>query len=90
MSVLISSKLHTMPQSHSMFLLDMRVEGPPGGEDGLAVPTLVGEAMRKVLGLQMPADTDGAPVAELVTQATAVMIILPGGNKLVQLFITLN
>ena len=73
-----------------MFLLDMRFEGPPGGEDGLTVQTLVSEAVGKVLGLQMPPDTHGAPVAELGTQATAVMITLPGGNKLVQLLVTLN
>ena len=50
----------------------------------------MGEAPGEVLGLQMPPDTHGAPVSELVTQAAAVMVTLPGGYKLVQILVTLN
>ena len=68
----------------------MLVQGPPGGQAGPAVEALVGETLGEVLGLQMPPHTHGAPVSELVTQAAAVMIILSGGYKLVQLLVTLN
>ena len=73
-----------------MFLLDMRVQSPPSGEDGLTVRTVVDEKVGKMFWLQMPPNTPSAAVSEHVTEPAAVMIILPRGYELVQILVWLN